>query len=129
MKEDGEMPQTGVSVRRSDAPPGRASEPHLVLARDSAAKDMAEIARSGVRREARSDPPRRTAPSPAALNGGIPGRRTVTITGHGSGVYPPRRRPQRPLHQRPGFQPDRFAMWAVVLGLLLVLIAATSAHP
>jgi hypothetical protein len=31
-------------------------------------------------------------------------------------------------HERPGFRPDRAAMWAVLLGLLLVLVAATSSH-
>jgi hypothetical protein len=60
---------------------------------------------------------------------GVPGRRTITITGYGSSSYAPsRRRPQEALHRRPGFQPDRFAMWAVLLGLLLVLVAATSSH-
>jgi hypothetical protein len=38
------------------------------------------------------------------------------------------RRPARPAHERPGFRPDRAALWAVVLGLLLVLVAATSSH-
>jgi hypothetical protein len=33
-----------------------------------------------------------------------------------------------PAHERPGFRPDRAALWAFVLGLLLVLVAATSAH-
>ena len=64
------------------------------------------------------------------INGnGVPGRRTITITGRGAeGYASTRRRPQRPLHERPGFRPDRFAMWAVLLGVLLVLIAATSSH-
>jgi hypothetical protein len=31
-------------------------------------------------------------------------------------------------HQRAGFKPDRVAMWAVFLGLLLVLVAAMSGH-
>jgi hypothetical protein len=39
-----------------------------------------------------------------------------------------RRRSSRPVHERPGFRPDRAALWAVVLGLLLVLVAATSSH-
>ena len=43
------------------------------------------------------------------------------------------RRPERPRrperrYERPGFRPDRAAMWAVVLGVLLILAAATSAH-
>jgi hypothetical protein len=59
----------------------------------------------------------------------VPGRRTITITGQGAEGYAARRRrPQRPVHERPGFRPDRFAMWAVLLGVLLVLVAATSSH-
>jgi len=61
-------------------------------------------------------------------------RRTVTIKGRGaernlpweSGIAP--RRPARPPHHRSTFRPDRLAMWAVFLGLLLVLVASMSAH-
>ena len=58
------------------------------------------------------------------IPGGVPGRRTVTIRGQ---VAPPRRPPRR-AHERAGSRPDRIAMWAVLLGLLLVLVAATSSH-
>jgi len=180
------MAQPGVSLRRDDPQPERVPGPYLVLARDAAAEDMAEIARSGVPRHVRSavarpasrrrpapvdapvagprpvtalDPEtsRRPRPVPAPesavdarpapidggapidgsapidggalIDGSVPGRRTIIITGRGSERYvPARRRPQRPIHERPGFQPDRFAMWAVLLGVLLVLVAATSAH-
>jgi hypothetical protein len=63
-----------------------------------------------------------------------PGRRTVTITGRGAERNLPwpteasRRRAARRPHERAGFKPDRVAMWAVFLGLLLVLVAATSGH-
>ncbi len=59
-----------------------------------------------------------------------PARRTVTIRGQVADRYSPasRRRPDVPRHERPGFRPDRVAMWAVLLGLILVLVAATSAH-
>lgn len=63
--------------------------------------------------------------------GGVPGRRTVTIQGRGSERYTPsaeRRRPPRRAHERAGFRPDRAAMWAVLLGVLLVFVAATSSH-
>jgi hypothetical protein len=66
--------------------------------------------------------------------GGIAGRRTVTIRGRGAepdlgwSPYHSRRRPPVPAHERSGFRPDRAAMWAVFLGLLLVLVAATSSH-
>jgi hypothetical protein len=65
--------------------------------------------------------------------GGVPGRRTVTIRGHGAErnlPWPdgPRRRPPQRPYERPGFKPDRVAMWAVLLGILLVVVAIASAH-
>jgi hypothetical protein len=65
--------------------------------------------------------------------GAPPERRTVTIRGRGAErdltwTAHQRRRPARPVHERHGFKPDRAAMWAVLLGLLLVLVAATSSH-
>ncbi|HTX47105.1 MAG TPA: hypothetical protein VMD48_12520 [Solirubrobacteraceae bacterium] len=41
---------------------------------------------------------------------------------------PAPRRPRRDPYDRVGSRPDRIAMWAVVLCLLLVLVAATSSH-
>ena len=76
-------------------------------------------------------------PSPADTPEGRndpPARRTVTITGRGAERNLPwptdaaRRRSAKRVHERAGFRPDRFAMWALFLGLLLVLVAATSAH-
>jgi hypothetical protein len=40
----------------------------------------------------------------------------------------PGRRSDRLPHHRAGFKPDRVALWAVFLGLLLVLLAAMSGH-
>jgi Arc/MetJ family transcription regulator len=63
-----------------------------------------------------------------------PVRRTVTITGRGAERNLPwptdssRRRSARRAHERAGFRPDRVAMWAVFLGVLLVLVAALSSH-
>ncbi|HEY2160747.1 MAG TPA: hypothetical protein VGH24_05525 [Solirubrobacteraceae bacterium] len=64
---------------------------------------------------------------------GPPARRTVTITGRGAdrnlwATEATRRRPARLPHERAGFKPDRVAMWAVFLGVLLVLVAALSGH-
>ena len=59
-------------------------------------------------------------------------RRTVTITGRGAERYNPRLepgarpRPQRRRHERSDFRPDRAAMWAVLLCLALVLLAAAT---
>lgn len=67
-----------------------------------------------------------TAPAPSQ-----PARRTVVIKGHGHGHYTPSRGGYearlRP-HERSGFKPDRVALWAVLLGLALLLGAVTSSH-
>ncbi len=64
-------------------------------------------------------------------------RRTVRISGHGAEAYvsrngtrpssAQRHRNLRP-YERTGFRPDRVAMWAVLLGVMLMLAAAASAH-
>jgi hypothetical protein len=48
----------------------------------------------------------------------------------GAGFYqgPQRRRPPRRAHERIGHRPDRIAMYAFALGLLLILIAVLTAH-
>jgi hypothetical protein len=60
-------------------------------------------------------------------------RRTVEITGHPAGgptlprlVEIDRRRPARRAVERVGPRPDRIALWAVVLGFFLILVAVTS---
>jgi hypothetical protein len=66
--------------------------------------------------------------SPAAPRGtAVPGRRTVTIRGQVA-PRPAPRRPRRDPYDRVGSRPDRIAMWAVLLCVLLVLVAATSSH-
>jgi hypothetical protein len=62
-----------------------------------------------------------------------PARRTIKIQGRGAERNLPlpdssRRRPPRRGYERTGFRPDRLAMWAVVLGFMLVLVAIISAH-
>ena len=62
-------------------------------------------------------------------------RRTVQITGRPGAragisglVEIDRRRAARRPVERIGPRPDRLAMWAVLLGLFLILVAATSSH-
>ena len=54
-----------------------------------------------------------------------PGRRTVVITGRGADRFPvgARRHAEAGLafHERSGFSPDRMAMWAVLMGIALLL--------
>jgi alkanesulfonate monooxygenase SsuD/methylene tetrahydromethanopterin reductase-like flavin-dependent oxidoreductase (luciferase family) len=68
---------------------------------------------------------------------GASGRRTVQITGQGAEGYTTRngtrpsaaQRHQRlKPYERAGFRPDRMAMWAVLLGVMLMLAAIASAH-
>ena len=51
-------------------------------------------------------------------------RRTITITGQAAPA--PRRRPS--LVESQLAQPDRIALWAFLLGLFLVVVAAGTAH-
>jgi hypothetical protein len=62
-----------------------------------------------------------------SVPGANPGRRTVTIRGQVAARPAPRPRGRSP-HERGGARPDRIAMWAVLLGVLLILVAATSSH-
>jgi hypothetical protein len=63
-----------------------------------------------------------------------PERRTVKIGGRPEGSLEAARyqrdrarRPPRTAHERIGARPDRVAMWAVALGILLIVIAVLSA--
>jgi len=64
-----------------------------------------------------------------------PPRRTVQITGRTVSAPPlprlvevERRRPGRRTFERVGPRPDRIALWAVLLGFFLILVAATSSN-
>jgi thiol:disulfide interchange protein len=66
-----------------------------------------------------------SAPAPAA---GVSERRTVTITGHPADRVEPRRPRRRSAAQHQLVaQPDRVALWAFLLGLFLVFVAAATA--
>ena len=65
---------------------------------------------------------------------GVPDRRTVKIGGRPEGSLEAARyqrdrarRPRKTAHERVGHRPDRIAMWAFALGLLLILIAVLTA--
>jgi len=89
----------------------------------------ADGSRSRERRTTSSVPAERSRP-PAT------GRRTIRITGQASGapshfrlVEVERRRPAPRAVERVAHRPDRIAMWAVVLGFLLIFVdAASTAH-
>ena len=84
------------------------------------------------RRAANADGAAATAIAPLAAP---PARRTVQITGRTVSapslprlVEVERRRPARRPAERVGPRPDRVALWAVLLGFFLILVAATSSH-
>jgi hypothetical protein len=52
-------------------------------------------------------------------------RRTITITGNPT---PVRSRRRSPAQAQIAARPDRIALWAVMLGLFLVAVAAATAH-
>jgi hypothetical protein len=60
---------------------------------------------------------------PAAPPQPVAERRTITISGQPT---PPRRR--RSVVEAQMAQPDRIALWAFLLGLLLMIVAAGTAH-
>jgi len=104
------MPRPGVSVHREEAVRGE---------RPDASGPASDRRRA----------------QPRVGGAGVPGRRTVTIRGQGaerggvgaSANGSARRRQPRP-YERSGFRPDRVAMWAVLLGVMLIVVAATSSH-
>jgi hypothetical protein len=64
------------------------------------------------------------AAAPPASPRPAPERRTVTITGHPTPARPRRR---SAAQQQLVAQPDRVALWAFLLGLFLVFVAAATA--
>jgi len=106
--------------RRERADPGADPRRREPLARPQALPPLDVDAEVAVLAARRADPA--VAPSPAAG-----GRRTVRIQGRPGEGAPVRRRPPRRPHERLGPRPDRVAAWAVLLGLLLVLIAVATA--
>jgi len=131
------MPETGVSALEGDLRRrGAWDEPDELEDLRSSESDRLRSSESDLlarhprpTRSASASPrPVRSAPLP---KGRVEGRRTVTIQGHGAERYYParsRRRPPSRPYERPGFRPDRVAMWAVLLGFVLVLVAAATSH-
>jgi hypothetical protein len=119
----------GRSRRRSSPDRYDADEP-LDFDAERAALEAPPARRS--RRAADADTAAATATAPLAPP---PARRTVQITGRTVSapslprlVEVERRRPARRPAERVGPRPDRVALWAVLLGFFLILVAATSSH-
>jgi hypothetical protein len=117
---------------RAAAPARPASRPAATQASRPAATQGSRPAAPVAPRPARTAAPS-TASAPHQPGTALAGRRTVTIRGYGAERNLPwpdhsRRRPARRPYERAGFKPDRVALWAVFLGILLVLVAVLSAH-
>ncbi len=91
------MPHAGARQLREEDQPRRAREPNLRLVESEAA----------------------TAEPPTG------DRRTITITGNPGQIAARRRR--SPTQEQIAARPDRVALWAFLLGLFLVLVAAATA--
>jgi translation initiation factor IF-2 len=131
-------PAAAVEPRRAAEPAAAATPPRPRFEPDAPA--------SAPRRREHAAPasaPRRLDGPPVPRRGGygdavaIPGRRTIEIRGRTvpAPAVPPSleldrtRRPPRRAVERIGPRPDRLAMWALVMGLLLIAVAITTASP
>jgi hypothetical protein len=111
---EADVPRGGVNGRRT-IPIGKPEDVPSEIAAVTADRDLGEV---------------EAAPAAAA----VPERRTVKIGGRPEGSLEAARyqrdrarRPPRTAQERVGARPDRLAMWAVALGILLILIAVLSA--
>jgi len=133
------MPPAG-GTRRFEHP-GRADRAGGLVDRPRSATHRADRPRIADRHAPdRDDAGARTTTAPTAdvtleRDIGPPARRTVQITGRTVAapslprlVEVERRRPGRRPVERVGPRPDRIALYAVLLGFFLILVAATSAH-
>lgn len=122
-----------ITPRRAPDPalaPRRGQHPGRDLTPRAATHTDANVAQHAGADVAPDVPPRRARIKGAAT----PGRRTIEIRGQ---VVPApdvtrslevdRRRPSRRAVERLGRRPDRVAMWALLMGLLLILVAIGTA--
>jgi hypothetical protein len=108
--------------RRASLGPGDGDAPRREL-RDRRQGDIEIV---------RTPSPRR---DPHVRGSAVPARRTIEIRGRTvpapsvprSSVEVDRRRPPRRAMERVGARPDRLAMWALLMGLVLILVAVGTA--
>jgi hypothetical protein len=116
---------------RREAAPRRPVEVVERRRPDVPATRPAEIVELGQPAAGRPAPVARRGPHPKGT--ALPARRTVEIRGRTvpapavPRVEIDRRRPQRSAVQRVGPRPDRLALWALLMGLLLILVAVGTA--
>jgi len=116
---------------RTDEARRRADLADVAERRASLDRRPAEIVERRASEAARPAPVARRGPHPKGT--GVPARRTVEIRGRT--VPAPsvpraeidRRRPPRRAIERVGSHPDRLALWALLMGLVLILVAVGTA--
>jgi hypothetical protein len=131
----GRFNRTGRSDRRDHAAPRQRRSSADRRGSDVAAA-LVELATDPTDVEAIPEPPTNTTePTTGAPLSAPRARRTVQITGRTVSAPPlprlvevERRRPARRPAERVGPRPDRIALWAVLLGFFLILVAATSSN-
>ncbi|MEA2380213.1 MAG: hypothetical protein QOH72_184 [Solirubrobacteraceae bacterium] len=130
----GRFDRTGTSSR-SDHPRPRSRRTGPDRRGGDGAGDRHELERETGRLSAVPAAGSATAPTATAALSPPPARRTVQITGRTVAaptlprlVEVERRRPARRPAERVGPRPDRVALWAVLLGFFLILVAATSSN-
>jgi len=144
---DAEVSSIGTLARREQdeglGPPRRSSEPAAFGPRRGGRPDGGLDPRRGhhvdlppAPRVRQGTPPVGGTPprGPRTKGDATPGRVTVEIRGRTvpapavpRSVEVERRRPQRRAVERVGARPDRVAMWALMMGLLLILVALGTA--
>ena len=116
---------------RTDEARRRADLADVAERRASLERRPAEIVERRAPEAARPAPVARRGPHPKGA--GVPARRTVEIRGRTvpapsvPRVELDRRRPPRRAIERVGPHPDRLALWALLMGLVLILVAVGTA--
>jgi hypothetical protein len=139
-REDGERelravedePQAEAPEREEDVPRGRVDDGRRTIRIGKDEDVPSEIAAITADRDINAEEV--DVPVPDMPQGGVPERRTVKIGGHPEGSLEAARyqrdrarRPRRTASERVAHRPDRIAMWAFALGLLLIVIAVLTA--
>ena len=129
-------PATQLVSRSDDALASRSDDAAQFASRSDDAPRLAPQPDLAPRRGAHVDGRFATEPSgrPRVKGSATPGRRTVEIRGRTVPAPPvprslelDRRRPPRRAIERVGGRPDRVAMWALLMGLMLILVAIGTA--
>lgn len=123
--------RTDEARRRADIAERRASRERPQPDRDQRVEARASAVQSGPEFPRQPMTPRR---GPHTKGSAVPARRTIEIRGRTvpapsipRTVEIDRRRPPRRAIERASTRPDRLAMWALLMGIVLILVAVGTA--